>query len=205
MSSVVERAVYLITGIQAAGKSSVAQALAERLDGPTVHVHGDTFRRWVVNGRAEMTPDPSLEAVRQLRLRYALTAATCDAYADAGFTVVAQDVVLGPHLAELVAAVRTRPLHVVVLAPRPDVVLAREAARSKDAYDEWTVEALDRGLRSETPRIGMWLDTSELSVAQTVAEILRRTGGPEPDRPAAYGEFRDGDRRVRPPASRDGR
>jgi chloramphenicol 3-O-phosphotransferase len=59
MRPVVDRAVHLITGIQAAGKSSVAQALAERLAGPTVHVHGDTFRRWVINGRAEMTSDPS--------------------------------------------------------------------------------------------------------------------------------------------------
>jgi chloramphenicol 3-O-phosphotransferase len=175
MSVVVERAVYLITGVQAAGKSTVAQALAEQLPGPTVHVHGDTFRRWVVNGRADMTPDPSPEALRQLRLRHALTAATCDAYAEAGFTVIAQDVVLGPHLPELVAAVRSRPLHVVVLAPRPHIVLAREAARTKDAYVRWTVEALDRVLRTGTPRIGTWIDTSELSVADTVAEIRRRT------------------------------
>jgi len=42
----------------------------------SVHVRGDLFRRMVVNGRADMTPDPSAEAVRQLRLRYRLTAAT---------------------------------------------------------------------------------------------------------------------------------
>lgn len=47
--------VFLVTGIQAAGKSTVAQALAERLDRP-VHVRGDIFRRMVVNGRAEMGP-----------------------------------------------------------------------------------------------------------------------------------------------------
>jgi hypothetical protein len=48
-----------------------------------VHVHGDTFQRGVISGRAEMTSDSSPEAVRQLRLRPALTAAACDVYAEA--------------------------------------------------------------------------------------------------------------------------
>ena len=168
-------AVHLVTGIQAAGKSTVAQALAERLPGRTVHVHGDQFRRWIVAGRAEMTPDAGAEAVRQLRLRHLLTARTCDTYADAGFTVVAQDVVLGDELPGMVATIRTRPLHVVVLAPRPDAVAAREEQRGKRAYGPWTVEALDRSLRAETPRIGLWLDTSGLSVTETVEEIVRRS------------------------------
>jgi chloramphenicol 3-O-phosphotransferase len=169
-----EQAVVLITGIQAAGKSTVAQALAERLDGPAVHVHCDQFRRWIVGGRAEMTPDAGPEALRQLRLRHLLTARTCDTYAGAGFTVVAQDVVLGEELPGMVAAIRTRPLHVVVLAPRPDAVAAREAQRGKRAYGPWTVAALDRSLRAETPSIGLWLDSSDLPVAETVDEIARR-------------------------------
>ncbi len=168
--------VHLVTGIQAAGKSTVAQALAERLDGPTVHVHGDQFRRWIVNGRVDMSPDAGPEALRQLRLRHVLTARTCDAYAEAGFTAVAQDVVLGGELAELVATVRTRPLHVVVLAPRLAAIEEREAGRAKNAYDRWTAEALDRVLREETARIGLWIDTSQLSVAETVDEIIRRAG-----------------------------
>jgi chloramphenicol 3-O-phosphotransferase len=168
-------AVYLVTGIQAAGKSTVAQAIAERLPGRTVHVHGDQFRRWIVGGRSEMTPDAGPEAVRQLRLRHLLTARTCDTYADAGFTAVAQDIVLGDELPRMVTTIRTRPLHVVVLAPRPETVTAREALRGKRAYGVWTVDALDRSLRAETPRLGLWLDSSELSVAETVEEILRRS------------------------------
>jgi chloramphenicol 3-O-phosphotransferase len=171
---VVETAVHLVTGIQAAGKSSVAQELAERLPGRTVHVHGDQFRRWIVRGRADMTPDAGPEAVRQLRLRYLLTARTCDTYADAGFNVVAQDVVLGEELSSMAAAIRTRPLHVVVLAPRPEAVAARETQRGKQAYGSWTINVLDQALRTETPRLGLWLDTSELSVEETVEEILRR-------------------------------
>ena len=78
-------AIYLITGIQASGKSTVAQALAERVP-RSVHVRGDTFRRVVVNGRADLTPPPTDEAVRQLRLRHRLTAQVSDAYFEAGFT-----------------------------------------------------------------------------------------------------------------------
>ncbi len=172
--------VFLLTGIQAAGKSTVAQALAERFE-RSVHLRGDVFRRMVVNGRADMgSAVPPPEALRQLRLRYALAASAADAYAGAGFTVVLQDVILGPYLTDMVAAIRTRPCNVVVLAPRPDVVRkrdeARQAARGKVAYkpgDEGVSE-LDAYLREQTPRIGLWLDTSELSVEQTVEEILAR-------------------------------
>ncbi|WP_232661013.1 phosphotransferase-like protein [Pseudonocardia sp. TRM90224] len=166
------RSVYVITGVQAAGKSTVAQRLAERLDGPAAHVHGDLFRRWIVNGRVDMGPAGSAEAEHQLRLRHRLAAQACNTYAEAGVTPVVQDVFLGEFLNYTLAAIRARPLHLVVLAPRPDAVAARESGRGKVAYDRWTVDALDRILRDETPRIGLWLDTSELTVEETVDRIL---------------------------------
>ena len=173
-------AVILVTGIQAAGKSTVAQALAERL-GRSVHVRGDLFRRMVVNGRAEMgSADPPPEAVRQLRLRYQLAAAVADGYADAGFTVVLQDIIIAGHLTDVVSAIRTRPLYVIVLAPRAEVVQRREddrqAARGKTAYKpgDQSVAELDALFRAETPKIGMWIDTSDQTIDQTVDEILAR-------------------------------
>lgn len=114
--------IILITGIMAAGKSTVAQALAERLPA-SVHLRGDVFRRMIVNGRAEATPDLSDSARRQLRLRYQLAVDAADLYAQAGFTVVYQDVVLGPMLGEVAAMLSARqPTAVVVLCPPPDVV-----------------------------------------------------------------------------------
>jgi chloramphenicol 3-O-phosphotransferase len=121
-----------------------------------------------------MTPDPSVEAVRQLRLRHRLTATTCDEYFREGFTVVAQDVILGDHLTEMVDMIQQRPLLVVVLAPQPDAVAAREAARSKDAYNRWTIDLLDNGLRTKTPRLGLWLDSSDKTPDETANEILQR-------------------------------
>jgi len=166
-------AVVLITGVQAAGKSTVAQRLAERLP-RSVHVRGDVFRRMVVSGRVEMAPGPSDEALEQLRLRYRLAAEAGDAYFRAGFTVVVQDVVLGDELVGMTALIRSRPLLVVVLAPRVDAIAAREAARGKNAYGTWAIEQLDDVLRRETPRIGLWLDTSGQTPDETVDEILAR-------------------------------
>ena len=107
-------AAVVITGIQAAGKSTVAQLLAERLPN-SVHLRGDLFRRMIINGRADMTPEATAEADRQLRLRHRLTAQTCDQYTAAGFTVITQDVVLGEHLTELADTIRTRPLYLSLI------------------------------------------------------------------------------------------
>jgi predicted kinase len=160
----------LITGIMAAGKSTVAQHLAERF-GRAVHLRGDQFRRAIVTGRAEMTPDPSPEALEQLRLRHELTAQVASAYVAAGFTTVAQDTILGPMLAEAVARFPS-PLHLVVLAPSVDEVERRERARPKQGYTHFTPTELDRVLRAETPRLGTWIDSTHQTPEQTVDTIL---------------------------------
>ncbi|MET8843798.1 AAA family ATPase [Streptomyces rubiginosohelvolus] len=163
--------VVLITGVMAAGKSTVAQLLAESLP-RAVHVRGDVFRRMIVSGRAEMAPDEAEEARRQLDLRQRISAQVADAYADDGWTAVVQDIVLGEDLPRYVDRVRTRPLHVVVLAPSPETVREREEGRGKTGYGAWTVEAFDAYLRSGTPRIGLWLDTSGQTPEETVSAIL---------------------------------
>ncbi|MBX3064479.1 MAG: AAA family ATPase [Anaerolineae bacterium] len=169
-----DSSVILITGIMASGKSTVAQRLAERLP-KSVHLRGDTFRRMIVRGREEMTADYSPEAYRQLLLRYQLARITADAYCEAGFTVVYQDVILGAVLNDVVVELRRlRPTYVVVLCPSPEVVAQREAGRGKTGYGSWTPADLDRSLRNETPQVGLWLDTSALTVEETVDSILAR-------------------------------
>jgi chloramphenicol 3-O-phosphotransferase len=172
-----EHAVVLVTGISASGKSTVGEALATRF-ARGVHVRGDAFRRMVVSGREDMIAQPSAEAVRQLQLRYGIATRVTDAYFDAGFSCVLQDVILGRALQECVDVLRARPLYVVVLCPSVDVVAAREAERDKTGYPagHHSIAALDQGLRSETPRIGLWLDTSEMSLEETVETIAARAG-----------------------------
>ena len=166
--------VIVVTGVMAAGKSTVAQVLAEGFE-RGVHVRGDVFRRMIVSGQAAITLELSDEAIRQLRLRYRLAARTANQYAAAGFDVVLQDIVLGENLTELVDQLEARPRHVVVLAPRPEVVAEREAGRAKTGYaDGWTPAILDEGMRRDTPRIGLWLDNSDQTPQQTAAEIMDR-------------------------------
>ncbi|HEU5101991.1 MAG TPA: AAA family ATPase [Roseiflexaceae bacterium] len=167
-----EPKIIMITGNMAAGKSSVAQALAERFP-KSVHLRGDVFRRMIVNGQAEMSFDLSAEAYRQLRLRYQLAASAAQLYLQAGFTVIYQDIVIGPELAEVVASYHEMPLYLVVLCPAADVVAARDLARAKTGYvDDAMVLAFERALRTETPRLGYWLDSSRLTIEQTVDQIL---------------------------------
>jgi chloramphenicol 3-O-phosphotransferase len=163
--------IWVITGLMAAGKSTVAQALAERLT-PSVHLRGDVFRKMIVNGRAEMSPTPSDHALAQLSLRYRLACAAATTYAEAGFTVVYQDVILGPSLAHVARALEPYDPGVVVLTPAYSVVAERDRKRGKTAYgSSWTPERLGAALE-ETPRLGLWLDTTNDSVAVTVDRIL---------------------------------
>jgi GrpB-like predicted nucleotidyltransferase (UPF0157 family)/chloramphenicol 3-O-phosphotransferase len=169
-----EPAIFLISGPMAAGKSTVAQALAERFD-RGVHLEGDLFRRSIVRGRAEMTPDVSAEAHAQLRLRYRVAAAAADAYHDAGFTVALEDVYTPELLADLRTSIRGRPCHAIVLLPSPETLTERERRRRTQGYGTWTVEQLYAVFESASPRVGLWLDTSKLSVGETVDQILAET------------------------------
>jgi cytidylate kinase len=163
----------LITGIMASGKSSVAQALAERLP-KSVHLRGDMFRRMIINGRAEIESPLSDAAMMQLRLRYQLAAQAADSYCEAGFTVVCQDVILGEILNEVIAMHHNHPLYLVVLCPSPEAALERDKHRHKQTYNSWTPEGLDKALREGTPHLGLWLDSSKLTIEETVDAILGR-------------------------------
>jgi chloramphenicol 3-O-phosphotransferase len=164
---------FLVTGPMASGKSTVAASLAAAFE-RGVHLEGDVFRRSIVAGREEVTPEAGAEALAQLRLRYRLTALAAHEYVRFGFTVAIEDVVAGPMLSEFVRLVDYRPLHVVVLLPSEEVIARREAARATVGYGRWTVPDLYRLFVDETERVGLWLDTSEQTPKETVSEILSR-------------------------------
>lgn len=169
-----EPILILITGVMAAGKSTVAQLLAEQFP-RAAHVRGDVFRRFLVTGRVEPGPSMPAEAMHQLLLRYRLAMSAADAYVRAGYTAVVQDVIVGPVLADVVAMSTTPARHVVVLDPGADVVARREARRPKAGYGEgWDPRTLVELLRGTTPRLGLWLDTADQTPAGTVRTILAR-------------------------------
>jgi chloramphenicol 3-O-phosphotransferase len=163
--------VIVITGAMAAGKSTVAELLARRLP-RSVHIRGDVFRTMVVNGRADMTPNPTAGATAQLHLRYDLAALTADRYAQEGFDAIVQDVIIGSELAEFVKRIVSPNRYLVVLSPSVSVIESREEQRAKAGYVHFSAAALDEVLRRETAKIGYWLDSSAQTPDETVDDIL---------------------------------
>jgi predicted kinase len=166
----------LLTGVMAAGKSTLAQAVAERLP-RSVHLRGDAFRRMIVHGQSRMGFDLDGEAVRQLLLRYRIAALAAGEYLNAGFSVVYQDIILGSGFGQILDLhlAHGRPLYVYVLCPSPQAVAEREAGRAKTGYaDPAEIAAFDAVLRTEMPRLGCWLDTTGLTVEESVDALFSR-------------------------------
>jgi chloramphenicol 3-O-phosphotransferase len=172
--------VVLITGMQAAGKSTVAPLLAARMGPPAATVDGDVFYRGVVAGAEVMTPEPSDEALRQLRLRYEASTLVAQHYADAGFDFVCSDIVLGADVEKWFARLRGVETYLVVLVPSVESIVARELGRGGgNSYRDWqdpegsladAVRALQADLH-KIPRRGLWLDTTDQTPAETAEAI----------------------------------
>jgi energy-coupling factor transporter ATP-binding protein EcfA2 len=168
----------IITGAQAAGKSTLGRAVAGLLP-KAVHVDGDVVHGFVVSGQVPYDVPPPPGATEQLLLRYAGAIAVSRVYRSAGFDAVITDNIFGTAVADVLtlafADAVTADLRLIVLDPDPEVLRVREQARGKKGYSESiTVPMLVAAVREGTPRIGLWLDNGRQSVAESAAEIVRR-------------------------------
>lgn len=179
--------ILFITGAMASGKSTVAQLLAEKLP-RSVHLRGDLFRRMIVGGRSEMRPDAPPEALRQLALRYDLACMAAARYAEAGFKVIYQDILMGDDLTAVARRLCAWDLGVVVLDPDAETLARRDRTREKTGYaDAWRPDAFRALLHEKTPRIGLWLDNSQQSAEESAAAVFKnmketRNGVPREER-----------------------
>ena len=173
MVSQTDRAIFLINGTQGAGKSTVARLLATRFD-RSACIDADDLLRLVVSGAAPIKSPLSAEAERQLRLRARVASQLADTFFEAGFTVVMAEIFAG-RLDHFRADIKSRPLLLVNLAPSLDIVRRRNEERpNKNVYEPWS-PILDRAMRETMSGIGLWIDNSNQSPAETVDEILQRT------------------------------
>jgi chloramphenicol 3-O-phosphotransferase len=173
--------VVLITGMQAAGKSTIAPLLARHLGPPAATVDGDVYYQAVVAGAVDMTPDPEPEALRQLELRYDASALVARHYLEAGFDFVCSDIILGEYVARWLDSFEgVAEPYLVVLAPSVESIVEREIARGSNSYRDWqgpgmtladAVRSLQEGLQ-DIPRRGLWLDTTGQTAEESVAAIL---------------------------------
>lgn len=172
--------IWLVTGAQASGKSTVADLLARRFD-HGVHVRGGQFYRWAVRGWVHVGDEDEAEARRLLDLRYRLSSQVAAEYAAAGFTTVVQDNIYGVDVERWFERIPSAPAHLVVLRPRVEIVEQRDADRQrilgKIAYRGGYTPAInDRHVAGTRRDLGLWLDTSDQTPDETVDEILRRAG-----------------------------
>lgn len=164
---------YLITGAMAAGKSTVAKALVQRFE-KSAHVSGDAFLRMIAKGGAVMGPVLSEEALRQLHLRQDIAMDAVRRFVGAGFTTVYQDILIGANFIRVTRALADLAPRIVVLNPSVEILAKRDAERHKTGYGEhFPPHVLADALYSQTPREGLWLDTSAMTVDQVVEEILK--------------------------------
>jgi hypothetical protein len=170
----------VVVGAQAAGKSSIARSLASRFD-HGAFVEGDVLWKMIVGGAVDMSADPDPEAERQLALRYRHGALLCESFVSEGYVAVHAENIFGPAVEQHLRSLRcARSL--VVLRPRPDVIERRERDRGTNAYRPWVPpggSVLDAIVRfdewvADIPRIGLWIDSSDLTIEETVDVILDR-------------------------------
>lgn len=171
-------ALIVVTGIMAAGKSTIARLLAQRFS-RGVHIEADVLQRMIVSGGvwASQPGEPQGEVAQQLDLRLKHLCLLGRSFCEAGFTVVLDDLIIGERWVQLQEALQDLPCSLVVLAPRVEVVVScRDRNRAKAPQGQAWAIYLDRVLRSTMANVGIWIDTSEQTPEETVALILRYLG-----------------------------
>ena len=176
--------IYFVTGTPGSGKSTTCSALMQRFP-LGVHVSVDALRDQVVSGfRLPEFSWPD-EVDEQFRLARESASHMARLYAVAGFAVAIDDC-LGPQREPRIDTVHYGSLledpevHRVLIRPRLDVVVDRNRSRGNGL-----VEFLESAIPTlyDVQATGLtegWkiIDTSELSVDQTVERIIAATVAP---------------------------
>lgn len=160
----------VVSGLPGAGKSTVSRLVAERL-GRAAHVEADRLHEMIASGLVwpDGSPNPGLEANDQLSLRLRNACLLARSFVDSGFTALVDDVVIGARMVEALAGLGDAPRHVVVLAPPFASLRQRWIDMGSPFVERW---AWLEGEMARTPRVGMWLDTSEMDASEVADHVV---------------------------------
>jgi len=170
--------VIVVTGIQAAGKSTVARLLTQRFE-RGVHIEADVLQQMIVSGGEWVTEAGVIgeEAGRQLRLRLHNACLLAKSFLEAGFTPVIDDIIMGERFDQLKPELAGVSFELIVLAPSPDLVAAkRDTGRGKPLLGKKWARYLDDALRETMAGEGIWIDSSCQTPEETVEEIVATLG-----------------------------
>jgi chloramphenicol 3-O-phosphotransferase len=163
--------VLILTGPPAAGKSTVARALAERYDRVT-HIQVDDLRHMITPTGYVHPGRPGWELQHRLAVRNA-----CDLarnFLEERFAVIIDDVVDQDDLSYYLEGLEsiTVPVHLVLLLPSLEVCLARNVGRQQV---KMSVEMVWQ--QFEAARNAGWatIDSSELTVYETADRLQALT------------------------------
>ena len=187
MNSAGEKSVqplFLIIGPPAVGKSTTSKALAARFD-KSIHIPVDDIRNMVVSGLVLPSVDWSAELAQQITLARESVIQIALHYQKAGYAVVIDDFFDPNRLREYRTLLSTPHTHNFVLFPKQETAHARNFQRTGDDPGR---EYIDQGIRAVYQQLNLvignlreegWivLDTTELSIEETLREILRHSEG----------------------------
>jgi 2-phosphoglycerate kinase len=175
--------IFLISGPPGAGKTSVSRALMQRFPFG-IHIPTDDFREWVVSGRADPVPAWTDETTRQFLLARRSVAQVVLNYVEAGFAAAIDDIIFPDETLELFEKPFVgQTFFKVLILPAREVMQQRNATRTNKTFDtsilETTIDNLHQVMSSDQFSKEGWIviDSSQMSLEQTVDEILRRAKG----------------------------
>lgn len=186
-----EARIYVVTGILPSGRTEVAEHLCGRFE-KSVHLRGRIFKEMIVRGGSAMHRSYDEESLRQLNMRYEITALAAKTYFEAGFTVAVQDAYMGRQLPVFVELLKPCPVSVAVLCPDLDTLKKREAIQGKKGYLGFTIEETYAIFMNTTPPVGLWVDNSRITSEEAAERILAEAPLYEYGSPAAlFGDNMD--------------
>ena len=163
--------IIVISGVPGAGKSTLAGLLAAHFE-RSVHLEADQFQKMIVNG-GRWPENDNVEGMRQLRLRSKNVGLVADSFFAENFTTIVDDIYIGDRFYHLLEDILCPRLYFVLLVPNLAQLKTRnEQRRNKNVFHQ--SEALYQITLNETPKQGLWIDTSTHSVEQSLQVILSR-------------------------------